>query len=132
MRCPLLLQICGAYFNNDGYYSGLTNCVVKKYSDRLYMQNNTFLVWRKHFIFFFINFDAGATLRYGLFRQVNCFRPSCSARQERNHSEKVSEREWRRVCISRSRCFSGRNFPRLFRGHNRCSWTLQRIFRRLL
>lgn len=67
-------------------------------------------------MYFFINFDAGATLRYGLFRQVNCFRPSCSARQERNHSEKVSEREWRRVCISRSRCFSGRNFPRLFRG----------------
>lgn len=50
---------------------------------------------RKYFRFFHINFDTGVTVRYGLFRQVNYFRSSYAARQERNHSEKVSEREWR-------------------------------------
>lgn len=47
---------------------------------------------------FFNNFDTGVDglpVRYGLFRKVNCFRSGCVARQKRNHSEKVSERERR-------------------------------------
>lgn len=129
MRCPLL-QFRGAYFNNDGLYSELTNCVMKNIMIIACTYKITPLYGEN--ILYSFSSTSTPVLCYGLFRQVNCFRSSCFARQERNHSEKVSEREWRRVWISRSRCFSDRNFPRLSRGRNRCSRTLQRIFRRLL
>jgi len=55
------------------------------------------LLYGKKFIYSLYSFISisitDVTVCYGLFREVNCFRSSCVARQERNHSEKVSERE---------------------------------------
>lgn len=55
------------------------------------------LLWQKEKALYSLMSTSTPVLpvRYGLFREVNCFRSGCVARQERNHSEKVSERERR-------------------------------------